>query len=1097
MNSVRNHLRGLTSIVLCFALCLGTTAAAAALPGDEHGEQPGLQISSENWGRVTAPVFGASEKGVYAGAELFAGPNKFGSYFSGVLPNGRIVTPAGVSIQIGMNPLGAAITPDGRFLVTSNDDERDGGIASLRSATNVGGYSLSVIDTSTMTVVSQITTGKFFVGMQITGAAPGPYTLWAAGGAEQDVKRYTLAANGAIAAATPAHIVISPILPPNAGYVSNYTPDVAFNTADASGNKPPVPTGFSRTVSPINTQLTFPAGLALSPDQKYLYVACNGDNSVAVIDTTTNPPAVVQRVPVGYFPYNISVSGDGQHVLVSDWGITEYKFSSPHYSGSTLVALDPTSPPNAPGFFVPVTSTSGPNPKTSSISILSAPGGDGAMLSLQGAIYEGHPLDDLNNVGDTHPSATAIVRHGSTEVLYVTKSNSDAIGMIRLDKNQKLPDFQLSAISIREEKKPGEPGTEVHGAYPNALAVSPGGDRVYVAEAGLNSVAVLDTTDAVHPRLLGRIPTGWYPTSVTLGPDGHTLYVVNAKGIGEDINPNTNRLASFSLSSSIGTGQTCPLCTYTSIMDSNYIFGTVQKVDLTVLRLHKFDVLGNNFAVQPQPKDTSIVPVGGAPSKKIKHVFFILHENKTFDSMLGNLGAHFGGFASTQFNQRDGTAYTDGQYTGVSLNTQKLAQMFATAVNYYSDSEESDAGHQFSASGTATDYTEKTLLVKSGRGLLVNKNFEPEDYPESGYIFNNAARNGVSFKDYGALIRIVGTDTGTSTPTTINDPPSGQAGLPRMQTNQFNVTDPLVTDGDTTAATSGLGQSYFMSMPILAILGGHNHNGEARLDRDYPGYNFNISDQRRAKEFIKDFDRMVENGTLPQFVYIYQPNDHTGGIQAPNGSINTTSSTGLQLVADGDVGLGMVVKHIMESPVYYNHRTGEGSAIFITYDDAQSSLDHIHPHRTPLIVVSPYAKPGYLGKRHYVTASVVKTEELLLGLPPNNLGDLFATDLRDLFQSHYNAIDAADFKVQASSYSPTREGRRIWSLVAKLDTSAPDRDSRRLGALLRLTLAADNLHRAAATSHRLGTRTYRDQQATLYRNAFKLVNAPAPRDLDD
>jgi hypothetical protein len=682
--------------------------------------------------------------------------------------------------------------------------------------------------------------------------------------------------------------------------------------------------------------------------------------------------------------------------------------------------------------------------------------------------------------------------------------------MIRLDTNEKLPDFHLSAISIRDEevgkgwgdgwRKDDDhkgPGTAVHGAYPNALAVSPGGDRVYVAEAGLNSVAVLDTSDAVHPRLLGRIPTGWYPTSVTLSPDGHTLYVVNAKGIGEDINPATGHLASFTLNSNIGAGQTCPLCTFTSIIDSNYIFGTVQKVDLINLNLHKFDVLSNNFAVQPQPKDTSVIPAGGAPSKKIKHVFFILHENKTFDSMLGNLGAHFGGFASTQFNQRDGTAYTDGQYTGVSLNTQKLAQMFATAVNYYSDSEESDAGHQFSASGTATDYTEKTLLVKSGRGLLVNKNFEPEDYPESGYIFNNAARNGVSFKDYGALIRIVGTDTGTSTPTTINDPPSGQAGLPRMQTNQFNVTDPLVTDGDTTAATSGLGQSYFMSMPILAILGGHNHNGEARLDRDYPGYNFNISDQRRAKEFIKDFDRMVENGTLPQFVYIYQPNDHTGGIQAPNGSINTTSSTGLQLVADGDVGLGMVVKHIMESPVYYNHRTGEGSAIFITYDDAQSSLDHIHPHRTPLIVVSPYAKPGYLGKRHYVTASVVKTEELLLGLPPNNLGDLFATDLRDLFQSHYNAIDAADFKVQASSYSPTREGRRIWSLVAKLDTSAPDRDSRRLGALLRLTLAADNLHRAAATSHRLGTRTYRDQQATLYRNAFKLVNAPAPRDLDD
>src|SRR5262249_40649892 len=167
----------------------------------------------------------------------------------------------------------------------------------------------------------------------------------------------------------------------------------------------------------------------------------------------------------------------------------------------------------------------------------------------------------------------------------------------------------------------------------------------------------------------------------------------------------------------------------------------------------------------------------------IKHVIFILHENKTFDSMLGNLGAAFGPFASTTFNALDGTPQPNRQYTGVSLNTQLLATKFATAVNYYSDSEESDAGHQFSASGTATDYTEKTLLVKSGRGLLVNKNFEPEDYPESGYIFNNAARNGVSFKDYGAMIRIQGTDTGTSTPTTLTDPLSGNAGYPQLRAN--------------------------------------------------------------------------------------------------------------------------------------------------------------------------------------------------------------------------------------------------------------------------------------------------------------------------
>jgi hypothetical protein len=194
----------------------------------------------------------------------------------------------------------------------------------------------------------------------------------------------------------------------------------------------------------------------------------------------------------------------------------------------------------------------------------------------------------------------------------------------------------------------------------------------------------------------------------------------------------------------------------------------------------------------------------------------------------------------------------------------------------------------------------------------------------------------------------------------------------------------------------------------------------------------------------------------------------------------------------------MVVNHIMRSPVYYDPQTGEGSAIFFTYDDAQSSRDHIHPHRTPLVAISPFAKPGYLAKRHYVTASVVKTEELLLGLPPNNLGDLFATDLRDMFQSTYNGITAANVPVtETAQYIPTPEGKRIWALVSHLDTSAPDRDSRRLGALARLSIRADELHREALKTHHMQTVSYKASQRRLYQVAVLLVNTGKPRDTDD
>jgi YVTN family beta-propeller protein len=1046
-----------------------------------------VTITNSNWGSVTAPVYGSTEANPnYSAAELFAGPNKLGSYYAGVLPNGRKVTPAGTSIQIGMNPLGMAVTPDGHFVVTSDDDEREGTLSSYQSSVNKGGYTLTVIDTTTMSVVSEFkSTTRYFIGMLATGT--GPYTIWTSGGPDNDVKLFSLSTAGVLTAGTPASIKIFPITPLTQGFVSNYVPGAALNTPDGSGNLPPAPSQISRTAG---AQMTFPAGLALSPDGRTVYVACNGDNSMAAIDTKTK--GILNQVPVGYFPYTVAVRSDSQRVVVSNWGQMAYKFKNPTYDASgKLVALGSIG--NEPdGFYVPPVSRTGSLPQSSSLTTLNVPQGFASLLSVKGARYIGVTPDMNTKVGGTHPSAMAIVKSASAEVLYVTETNDDKLARINMATGARLADIDLNPISI-SLKNNASGQTTPRGTYPNALAVSADQTRLFVAEAGLNSVAVFDTTDPVNPSLIGRIPTGWYPTAVSVSPDGHFLYIANAKGVGEDINPAIDTTAPAA-----PTG----LASDPSV-DSNYIFGSLQQVDLTSYAIDNTTVVANNLAINT-PADISVVPAGGTPSPRIKHVFFIMHENKTFDSMLGNLGSlpQFGLFAGTTFNNTDGTFYITGQFTGVSLNTQALASTFATGVNYYSDSEESDAGHQFAMSGTASDYTEKTLLVKSGRGLLVNKNFEPEDYPFNGYIFNNAARNNISFKDYGGFARVQGTDTGTSVPTTVNDPDSGNLGYPTLQADHFSVTNsPLVNFGDTTTPTTnaGLGQSYFMAQPSLAILGTNNKSGEPHIDTHYPGYNFNISDQRRAAEFNADFDRMVASNTLPQFIFLYQPNDHTGGAQAPNSTDPNLVNSPLQQVADGDIGLGTVVQHIMNSPVYYDSVKNTGSAIFMSYDDAQTSLDHIHPHRTPVIVISPFAKPGYAAKRHYSTASIVKTEELLLGLPPNNLGDLFATDMRDFFQPIYNGITASsitfNLALPAGAFvSP--EGKQIWSLVNKLDTSAPDRDSRRLGVLTRLVQQADKLRETATKNKMLDTASYKKAQKDIYDSAVKLVSSDAP-DSDD
>jgi YVTN family beta-propeller protein len=469
------------------------------------------QVEFQNsWGTFVAPVYNTSESGAYTGAELFAGPKKFGSYFAGVLPNGTKSTPAGIVAQIGMNPLGAVLTPDGKFLITSNDDEREDKFTSFQNPINLGGYTLSVVDANTLTVVSQINeVGKFFVGMQATGA--GPYTIWVSGGADQDVKLFAVSAAGVISAN--GHIVVAPITSPTNGFVSNYVPDPYFNTVQGNGFKPPVPSGFDRV---NGAQITFPASSALSPDGKFLYVACNGDNSAAVIDTAKQ--MVVQQVAVGYFPYAVAVSQDGSTVLVSNWGVTEYKFESPGYSGSgKLNSLPPIPNNQVDGYYVPVTNTTGNNPKTSSVSILSASGGDGSKLSLVGSVYQGHTLDAHYVIGDTHPSAMAIVRGGGKEYVYVTKSNSDTIAVMDTQGN-KIANVEMPLIP-----SPTATAKTLHGTYPNAIVASPDNTRAYVAEAGIGSVAVLDTTNPSKPVLIGRIPTNWYPTGLVLSADGTNL----------------------------------------------------------------------------------------------------------------------------------------------------------------------------------------------------------------------------------------------------------------------------------------------------------------------------------------------------------------------------------------------------------------------------------------------------------------------------------------------------------------------------------------------------------------------------------------------
>ena len=903
----------------------------------------------------------------------FSAPVKFapagplgGDPYSAVLPSGRIVKPLGSSVVVGMNPLGFALSPDGRFAIVSDDDEREESIKSVLQPGVAGGYGVTVVDTANMRIVEQYRNPaeKFFSGVIALPDPKNPTStlVLASGGPANVIYVFTLSAGGHLSADA-VHTIALPT--PN---------DPAF--ADAA--------------------LAFPGALIAAPDGIHAYAVNELAGTVVTIDLTTRS---VTGAPVatGFFPYGIAVAGP--RVVVTNEGLMRY--------GVLPVPAD------APPFAVVK-----PDPaRASSLSIM--PIGPTHGLGAAANLALDRAPDGLAVVGGAHPSAVVATAGGA--YAFVAMTNVDRIATIALAGTPRV----VGGTELRLfDKAP-------YGTQPNALALTKDGKRLYVALAGLNAVAVLDARDPVHLHRLGLIPTGWYPAAIALSNDERTLFVANAKGFGHDRGFTGEQPVARDASGRV----------LSVLGDSNAVWGTLQRVDLTNLDL--VAQTRNALAYTRATKPATIKPVlphvpSAGRSRYIDHVVFILQENKTYDSMLGDL------------TDAQGKPYGPGEPTlvafgeSVTPNLHALAREFGLAGNLFADAEESDAGHQFAAAGIASAYTEKTLLVKGGRRPLVNKNEDPEDYPRAGYIFNNLARHHMSFRDYGDFVRVAGYDEGAHPDPKVDDP-------------NFAGVD------DRNAPTKGLGGKYTLDVPAPAVLAGH-------VDQNYPGWNLRIRDERRAREFIRDYNVLLARGTVPQYTYIWLPANHGGsGPDIPPLP---------EEVADGDRALGFIVDYLTHLP------TWRSTAIFIMPDDAQSTRDHINEHRSYALVVSPYARRRHVGMVHLSTVSVLKTEEELLGLPALSLGDLLATDMSDFFTATPNFAPYTAKPVPTQRASAA--GARIARLLELTDQSRPDADARRAARLIDLSRRADAL---AAKQNTMPRAAYVRAQNTLYEAARLTVGA--------
>ena len=617
----------------------------------------------------------------------------------------------------------------------------------------------------------------------------------------------------------------------------------------------------------------------------------------------------------------------------------------------------------------------------------------------------------------SHP--TALLLDESAGALYVTLANTDEIAVIDID-GQRPPRFVSTRL----------PGQRFGGAYPNALALAPDGRLLMVANASSDAVGVYRVKarrgakagarrfDALQP--LGWIPTEWYPTALAV--TSGELFIASGKG--QSTGPNNQP-------SSPGADVRRRFTYVASLLHGSLAHLRLDAIDSRdKLRSLTDEVLRLNLMRGTTAKFTF---AGGR--NPIKHVIYVIKENRTYDQLFGDLKPGDGDPSLTLYGEE------------ITPNHHRLARQFGVIDNFFDSGEVSGDGHVWSNAAITSDYTEKTWQIgyRSRERTYdyegTNANAVPLDHdiadvnePGTGYLWTNLARHRRSYRHYGEYV----TSKWCNEEGTQNAPP--QAGTPLAVGQRCAQT--AIAPG--AALPDGTPSPYGWPVPVLARneatkpeLRGHFAPLFADFRLDYP-------DQMRADEFLREFGEYVRNGKLPEFITLRLPNDHTAGTRL---GMPTPDAS----VADNDLALGRVVEAVSHSPYW------DSTAIFVLEDDAQSGPDHVDAHRSIALVISKYAPlpdngVPFLDHNFYTTVNTIHTMEALLGLPPMNNNDARAAVMAPLFAgSGAQPAFQADYRNRDNGmiYRANKAGARGAAESAQMDFSHADAaDSTKLNQVL-------------------------------------------------
>lgn len=801
-----------------------------------------------------------------------------------ILSNGRWLRPEGHSIPVAHNPYGLAQSPDGSILFVASD-----GVGQFVDHWQTANPATRIVDLKAPPKKkSRSNTGG-------ADFSPDGKTLyWGAG------------ENGSI-----------------------WIIDVATATRTAE-----IPLNLSID-SAQKAEDSYVIDVKASPDGRHVYCADVTNFRIVVIDAATAKP--IASIPVGRYPYALTLAHN--RLYVANIGLFEYSpIGAPADSkfdkrGLTRPAFgfpsrEATEGVEFEGRKVP--GLGNPNaPESFSVWGLdiSDPKHPRIISRTKTGLLLGAPSDKGKTVGGSAPNFLAA--HG--EHLFVSNGNNDLIEEIETTGH---------TLSLRRRLAPSPLVATLRGVSPSGMAVSPDGRRLYVAELGINALAVLDTA-TLH--VLGHIPTAWYPYRVAVSPDGQHLACICFRGYGNGPNAGTQ----------------IPKSDFLGMRGVLQILDTPADDKLATLTDRVLE--NNGIADHSADRDAMSSPViptqPGTASEQIRYVVFITKENHSYDTIFD----HFPGANSDPTLLRWGLHQTlrqNGQPSltnvAVMVNHNALAREFAHSDNFYMEPEGSGVGHRWLVGVQPNNLMQMTYSVgwsfkKNSRApgrrysMGSNGSLMPEDYPEAGAMWDHLAAHGLPFRNYGEGFEFPGVDE----------------------------------DGD----EEPTGAREVINAPMPKVLFDNTCFG-------FPIFNLNIPDQHRAFWFAKDVRSRYLRGwrKFPSFLNVALCSDHGTETKPGKGYPYLAS-----WMADNDLALGKIVDFLSHTPQWKN------MAIFVTQDDSGGEPDHVDAQRSVQLVISPWVKRGYVSHRHTTITSMHRTLYQIFGLPALNLFDGLANDLSDCF----------------------------------------------------------------------------------------------------